>query len=249
MRHSIMQFITKYFYGKGIGKALGLRDWYRKQVVETAKKVDRATVNGFEMFLDPTDSLCLSVGMQPEPETTNFLVENVKKGDVFVDVGAHIGYYTLLASKLVGEGGKAIAIEPHPGNFSLLKKNVKHNRVKNVELLNAAASNESGEQELHICLERSGNHSLLPSSERVERIQVKVVKIDDLVRQVDWLKIDVQGAEHMVLQGAQKILSQKIRGVIIENEVEKPAFEQVFEEMDYKFVKTLDTNELWCKWK
>ena len=83
-----------------------------------------AVVHGHKMFLDPKDSLRLSIFGVYEPFETDLVQHEVGEGDVVLDIGANIGYYTLIFARIVGEGGKVFAFEPDPDNFALLKKNV-----------------------------------------------------------------------------------------------------------------------------
>ena len=79
-----------------------------------------------------------------EPFITAFVKDMIKEGDIVIDIGAHIGYYTLLFSKLVGKTGKVFAFEAHPDNFTLLKQNVETNGYTNVVVENKAVSNYNG---------------------------------------------------------------------------------------------------------
>jgi len=79
-----------------------------------------------------------------------------KEGDIVVDVGAHIGRYTIIASKRVGESGKVIAIEAHPGNFEMLNRNVKLNKLTNVTALNYAVYSKESKLKLYVPGEESG---------------------------------------------------------------------------------------------
>ena len=96
------------------------------------------------MFLDSVDSLRLSFNGVYEPCETEFVMNEIKKGDVVLDIGANIGYYTLIFARLVGEEGKVFAFEPDPENFALLKKNVEINGYHNVVLVQKAISNKTG---------------------------------------------------------------------------------------------------------
>src|SRR5512138_2867115 len=93
-----------------------------------------AQVHGQTMYLDPGDSMGLAIQGTYEPEETEAVLRSVKSGMVVVDIGANIGYYTLLFARLVGPQGRVIAFEPDPATFALLKKNVDSNQHRNVEL-------------------------------------------------------------------------------------------------------------------
>ena len=134
----------------------------------------------------------------------------LKPGMSVVDVGAHIGTFTLLASGRVGERGKVISIEPEPRNFRQLEKNLKINEIKNVISINAALSDFSGKSTLFINKDNEG-HSLLFNNSTVGQIEVGVKTLDVLLKElniskVDFLKIDAEGVEMSIIKGAQKTL-------------------------------------------
>jgi FkbM family methyltransferase len=147
-----------------------------------------------------------------------------KEGDMVVDVGAHIGPYTIIASKRVGSNGKVVAIEADPGNFDLLSRNIQLNRLSNVLALNYAAYSE--EKKIKLYLPSSGEDSSSYTkyntimSDRArddeESVEVSANTLDYLLlsknmikqEEVNWIKIDVEGAEYEVLKGAKDILSK-----------------------------------------
>jgi FkbM family methyltransferase len=139
-----------------------------------------------------------------------------KHSDVVVDVGAHLGRHTIIASKRVGQKGKIVAIEAHPGNFEMLNRNIKLNRLTNVISLNNAVYSDKMKVKLYMPDEESGHYSTM--TERREQTRKKFVEVnantlDNLLQQngideVNWIKIDVEGAEYEVLKGATNILSK-----------------------------------------
>jgi FkbM family methyltransferase len=148
------------------------------------------------------------------------LIENFSpnKGDIFIDVGAHIGHYTLISSVCVGQKGKVVAIEADPCNFRILKRNVELNRVDNVLCINAAAYSEKRKVKLY-AIHKIG-YSIYNTiiSQRLtsrEFIEVQANTLDELIEsakinpnKINWIKIDVEGAELEVLRGGTNILSQ-----------------------------------------
>jgi len=145
-----------------------------------------------------------------------------KEGDIVVDVGAHMGRYTIIASKRVSEKGKVIAIEAHPGNYEMLNRNIKLNKSTNVITLNFAVYSIETKVKLFLPDEDLGytmHHSIM--LERVGEIGKKFVEInrytlDNLLytqngirpEDVSWIKMYVEGAELEVLKGAADILSK-----------------------------------------
>ena len=137
------------------------------------------------------------------------------KPKVFIDVGAHIGYYTMLVHKVGAE--KIIAIEPDPRVFKILNRAIKANKLENIITINRAAYNKSNVTvELHLST-KSGLSSIFSSSHltktRGGTASVKTITLDEVVRKlnldkIDLVKIDVEGAEVYVLSGAQKVINQ-----------------------------------------
>jgi FkbM family methyltransferase len=141
---------------------------------------------------------------------TDVIKTEVKKGNTFVDIGANIGYYTLIAAQKVGKLGKVFAFEPEPYNFSLLQDNVAINRYENVELIRAAVANVSGKLRLFLSQENPGDHRSYDSSDGREFIDVEAVSLDDYFAgfegRIDFIKMDVEGAELGVLKGMPLLL-------------------------------------------
>ena len=134
-----------------------------------------------------------------EPRTTEYIKKHLKKGQTFVDIGANVGYFSILASKL---GAKVISFEPSKDNRELLNKNIKDNKCK-VQVFSQALSNVSGSAILYTDT-TPGQYSLIGkgNGEKVE-----VVRYDDLNLPIaDFIKIDTEGNERNVLGGMTKVL-------------------------------------------
>ena len=140
-----------------------------------------------------------------------------KGGDTVVDVGAHAGHYTLISSKRVGANGKIVAIEADPSNFEILNRNIKLNKLTNIIPLNYAAYSKQTKLKLYLPVEESGfsiyNTIMVNRAKPEEKfIEVNANTLDYLlqqngIRDANWIKIDVEGAEFEVLKGAHNILS------------------------------------------
>jgi len=147
-----------------------------------------------------------------------------KQGDIVVDIGAHMGRYTIISSKRVGANGKVVAIEAHPGNFEMLKSNIKLNQLTNVTPLNYAVYSKETKIKLYLPDEESGytmHHSIMSNyvftkyKDKTEDkfVEVSANTLDYLLQlneitDVNWVKIDVEGAEFEVLKGASNVLSK-----------------------------------------
>jgi len=212
----LFRMLTKPFLGTGIGRFKIIGNIYRyttERIIQSHS--EPIVINNYKMFLhtERYDAISheLLISGAYESYDTELFKQFTKKGMALVDIGANIGYFTLLASSLVGEKGKVFAFEPEPKNYSLLLKNIEINGFKNVVPLQEAVSNETGKLHLFVDKAESGGHSLFKSA--AERglidssscILVDVVSLDEFFRElnfsVDIIKIDIQGAEPLALMG------------------------------------------------
>lgn len=143
----------------------------------------------------------------------------VREGDIVIDIGAHIGHYTLIASKRAGHTGKVVAIEAHPYNFEILKRNIKLNKLTNVTALNVAAYSSEGWVKLYMKNVTPGYtiyHTLVSKRfDQIDFLEIYASTLDRIVTrnqispsEINWIKIDVEGAELEVLRGAKNVLSK-----------------------------------------
>ena len=150
------------------------------------------------MLLDQRDSLRLSINGIWEPFQSQLFMEKVKKGNTVVDIGAHIGYYTLLSAKLVGPYGHVYAFEPNEARFSLLSQNVILNKYKNVTCVNKAVADFSGKRKLLILYD--GKKDVIDQ-----------VALDDFFKKnatINFIKMDIDGGEVLALHGMRKFLKK-----------------------------------------
>jgi FkbM family methyltransferase len=179
----------------------------------------RVIVNGMPMWVDTRDRVIAThlLGEEIwEPAETAAFLAHAREGMCVFDIGANIGYYTLLAARSVGPSGLVIAFEPEPRNFKLLTRNVAENGFKNVRLVNAAVSSREGVMRLHLDDANFGAHSFEPGSVRTSSgrsVEVATVPLDgfaDEARAFDagvLVKVDVQGAEALVVEGGRRVLA------------------------------------------
>ena len=130
----------------------------------------------------------------------------IHPGNVVYDIGAHTGYYSLLASTLVGPLGKVFAFEPLPRNIRFLKEHLRINQVTNIQVINAAVSDRSGSASFSD--EDSSFSGRLTANGEIE---VNMVCLDDLWAGGELpppavIKVDVEGAEFSVLSGAKRVI-------------------------------------------
>ncbi len=162
-------------------------------------------------YLDSLDSLQLRQSQNYEKDVRQVFEDCINLGDIVVDAGAHIGWHAVLLSQLVGEDGQVFAFEPEPENFALLKKNCRIGGFDNVVLENKAVSNQNGNVNLYISEENSGDHRIYASDFTRESITVESVRLDDYFgpKEVDFVKMDIQGAEVEALAGMKSLLDYK----------------------------------------
>lgn len=167
-------------------------------------------IGGNIMYLDYNDTLDLSIRGSYEPFEADLFKNEIQPGDIVLDIGAHIGYYTLIAAQLVGSGGRVFAFEPEPKNFSLLEKNIKINNYSNIVAVQKAVSDKSATLKLYLAENNSGDHRIYdPNDGRSKFINIEVVKLDDFFKdynRINVVKIDVQGAEGGVLKGMENLI-------------------------------------------
>jgi len=145
-----------------------------------------------------------------EPLITGVFQKIVKKGGIVIDVGASIGWYTLLSWQLVGPTGRVVTFEPEPLNFSLLTKSLAQNKLPNTDAFQCAVSDRDGMVSLYLSQE-PGLHSIKWDSGNLA-IDVKSVRLDTVIEnlaisRINLVKIDVEGAEPEVIKGAERSIS------------------------------------------
>jgi FkbM family methyltransferase len=205
--------LLRLFYGTRVARLIWKLPGSRKLYPFLMARLKPSTVMvlGHKLHLDDKDSLLLSVNGVYEPLESRLFEKCIKPGDVVVDVGAHIGYYTLLAARAVGPQGCVIAFEPEHGNFALLRANVAENNYSTVRCLQRALSNRSGEQTLYLSTANTGDHRLYESGDNRVTDVVAVYRLDDLVPElgpkINVVKMDVQGMELAVLEGMKGLLA------------------------------------------
>ena len=160
-----------------------------------------------------------------EPVTTQVFERLIAPGDLVVDVGAHWGYFTLMAATLCGETGRVIAFEPHPGNVSILTKNLQANRLGNVDVVLKAVSDRAGLSKLFLSRDSSGNslNSVPPGAERSlgqnDHLAVETVTLDGFFappcRKPTLVKIDIEGGELAALEGMRTLIRETADLVLI----------------------------------
>ena len=165
-----------------------------------------AQCSGFKMYVNPKDDNLSEKIFQSgiwEPESTVVVRENLHEGDVFVDCGANIGYYTCLAATIVGPKGSVIAFEPSSTHFSYLAENVRLNGFTNVITLPFALWSEQTRFSL---IEPDHGNTADTRVSSAGELTVQAYMLDQIVYRADFLKTDCQGADPSVLLGARRLI-------------------------------------------
>ncbi|HJP52188.1 MAG TPA: FkbM family methyltransferase [Pseudomonadales bacterium] len=148
-----------------------------------------------------------------EPYETDLVTRLLKPGQVFIDVGANAGYYSLIASHLVGESGQVVAFEPEQTNFALLSENLKRLELTNYIAIQSALHRQDGEGVLYLSDSNLGDHRLSESASRDQQT-IRLMKGDLALKelqQIDFIKVDTQGAETYVVEGLLETIKNNAR--------------------------------------
>jgi FkbM family methyltransferase len=207
--------LVKPLWGKGLGKIPPLGAIYRYlyrnlSVNEIIMQVHNSKMIIRASYLDGITNELLYRDAYEQYETKLF-EQSVTEGMTVVDIGANVGYYTLVAARLSGNKGKVFAFEPEPNNYALLVRNIELNNYRNVTPIKMAVSNRTGEASLFLNKE-TGAHGFLPDREGVVGVAtVETTSLDEYFKSgecpINIIKIDVEGSELSVLAGMQNIVS------------------------------------------
>lgn len=201
---------------KDFGIYKGFKVWkFYKSIRLKKRKINWSDlivdVNGYKLSLIPNDdgiSTELALFGTHEPLNTKMLAKQLRKDMVCLDLGANIGYYTLLESKIVGNNGKIIAIEPSPVNFSILQKNIQMEGATNIEVYNLAGGDKDGK--IKFLLKKQSNLSRIVSENEIKSsdniVEVSVRKLDGFLeeqslKKLDFIRMDVEGYEFFIYEG------------------------------------------------
>ena len=196
--------------------APGLFSLPRKWLTSSPEKGDKKNLLvmlpwGHKIETDSADSLGLRQNNgHYEAEVTTLCCLLIKAGDQVLDIGANIGYYSLLFSSLVTSSGAIIAFEPNLDNYDLLQQNIANNGLHNVSMFRLALGSKPGRGQLFQATEGNGQHRLYPSvCCSGESTEVEVVAADDLhLDPLDFVKIDIEGYEPMALEGLTETIAK-----------------------------------------
>ena len=175
-------------------------------------------------WLDENENDCISQSIINtgvwEYNLTKVVRQLIKKGDIVLDVGANIGYYSILFSKLVGQNGKVLCFEPTEYFLKILKMNLEANRISNVEVFKIGLSDKRREAEIEIEGPSASFHCAEDLTPRTKEL-VNLISLDEFIEQhslekIDLIKVDIDGHEPLFLQGAWEILDKYNPVILLE---------------------------------
>lgn len=189
-----------------LGQTLALPVLHTSQTIDAMTDVGPMYLHRDDEVITPT---LLSTGCW-EPQEAAFLRTVLNPGRGFLDVGANIGYFSLLASAIVGPTGCVFAIEPEPRNLGLLRANIWRNRAWNVRVLPLAAQAKTGYVGLRLSEGNRGDHQVIGASGHVGSL-VPAIRLDEALdgSYIDVVKIDTQGVDHEVVEGLTSVIAEK----------------------------------------
>lgn len=184
------------------------------------RRLNPGTVEAFgkTLYLDPGDTLNLSIIDAHEPQQVELFSRLVREGDVVLDIGAHIGYYTLLFAQRVGPNGKVFSFEVHPGNAALLRKTIAESGYQHVTVETKGVWDETGTFPLYEASDCSEDHRMTPAGEARRAVEIDAVALDDYFEEgtrIDFIKMDIQGSEGRALAGMRRLLAAQARVQIV----------------------------------
>ena len=219
------------------------REWYRYWPLQHGAALPRLIQPTFEpftpvwvqvepnikMLLDPQDYVSrqiLETG-QWERDSWHVVEQHLQRGATFVDIGAHIGYYSLKAAPVVGPSGRVLAIEPNPETVRKLRDNIQASGARSITVEPVACADTEGTLELFAAPEANTGETSLSranaseSGTAVTSYRVRARPLDDIIRdtgvsRVDAIKIDVEGAELLVLKGARETIARFHPMILVE---------------------------------
>ena len=200
----IYRKFSKRLYGTGISK-LSIVRCIHSIVLKNIEKPEFVTIFDYKLFLDRHDQDAYSVILDSETKELQLLRNIIKEGDTVIDIGANIGFYTLLFRNIVGKKGRVIAFEPEPKNFSLLRKTIDTNNFENVIAYQMAVGSKNSKVKL-LLSEDAGEHQISDNG----HIDVDCIRLDDYIKSADFIKLDVEGYEIEILKGMQNLLQKNI---------------------------------------
>jgi len=223
MLFSLLRFLLVALTGRGYDRSAVVNNLHHKLAYRLHKLLPRFGIAGIQRFPILPDRFMyvraedggvahqLLMYREYEPFESQMVADYLDPGMTVYNIGANLGYYALLASEFVEEGGRVFAFEPAPENVGLLRRTIAENGAANVEVISGAVSSRVGSAVLSLSATNSGDHQLVEVDSR-DHVAVEVTTVDAFASSghslPDAIIMDVQGAELDVLLGAERTLKQ-----------------------------------------
>lgn len=199
-------------------KNIAVKHFFQKTDITATAKLH----TGDKLRVDLSSSVGRSIWLRHfykyEIDVENTLRDILRKGDVFIDIGANVGYFSVIASRIVGENGKVYSLEAIPRLCGLLSESAAINDIKNINILNYAAYSENKTISFNRMKNSAFSHISKDNSSD-STIEVNAITLDSLidkVKKVDVVKIDVEGTEMNVLMGGEKLIRRYKPKIVME---------------------------------
>jgi len=208
---------------------------FREIVYKNSKREKEVLSSTFfktpmHLLLPSSTDIYLTGGKSHDSEIrlAKFLINQLEDGDTFIDIGAHYGYFSLLASKLVGDLGKILAFEASPTTYSVFHRNV--DKIDNITSHNLAVSDSNANLKFYefpnlyseynsLDVEQFKNEEWF-SKYKPKEVEIRSIVLDDFLNDKELnpkiIKIDVEGAEFKVIKGAEKFLQKNAPSIVLE---------------------------------
>ena len=207
----IVKFILK-IGGRNFLRTIGIdeakaADFMVRQVLGDGETYE---VQGFKLKRGRTTRIPILTG-EIDPAITALIKKNVHKGMTVFDLGANFGWFSLIFSKLVGSSGHVYTFEADPTLIKTINENVKLNKLDNVTVIPKAISNKSGISEFSLDETYDTRNQLDAKSPKGKVIKIETISLDEFcnenwLKQVDFIKMDIEGSEPKAIQGMKKII-------------------------------------------
>ena len=230
----VFRKIIKPFLKRGIGDKFPFRRnlFYRQLSKLAVSFLSPIVIPGNNKLYLPRNGIDYLI-LPYEEFAIKLMRKFLNPGDTFLDIGAGIGYHTVICSKIVGENGMVIAFEPDPDYFKFLQDNVSQNRCLNVLAYQKAVSNKTGKTRLYR-YEKIGRNRLeevngyLAGFKMRDTVEIDIVKLDEFYflsdKKINLIKMDIEGSEYLALSGMTSLIKRNPEIKII---VEMPDYKNL----------------------
>jgi FkbM family methyltransferase len=205
-----------------------------------AREIVSGPLRGYKIVLGPGDRNAYLINTH-ERMIVELAQQLCQPGMQVLDLGAHVGYFSLLFSVLVGPAGQVCTIEPNPENLKKIRSMMEANQLQNIRVFPFAASDQAGDvQFVTESTGQMGHMATLSPENRAVSVTVRAVRMDDLARdqgieRIDLIKMDVEGAEFKALTGMAGLIGRCHPTIICEwhPAVAGPDYRTIFEQLGY----------------